>query len=64
MKYSLNQVKNIIEGLIQVNSIEFIGCGNHSEAFCINNEIVIKLPKHRKASNCLKTEMWVLRRLE
>lgn len=64
MKYSLEQVKSIIEKFIPVNSVEFIGYGNHSEAYCVNNEIVIKLPKHQKASECLKTEMRVLRGLE
>lgn len=64
MKYSLTQAKKIIEKSIPVRSIECIGYGNHSEAFCINREIVIKLPKHRKASNCLKTEIQVLRGLE
>lgn len=64
MKYSMEFVSDIVKEVISVNSIEFIGCGNHSEAFCINNEIVVKLPKHRKASECLKTEMHVLRGLE
>ena len=63
MKYSLEQAKDIISKSIQVNSLEFIGCGNHSEAFCVNHEIVIKLPKHRKASDCLNVEMQVLRGL-
>ena len=63
MKYSVEFVKDIVKNIMPINSIEFIGCGNHSEAFCINNEIVIKLPKHRKASDCLKTEMYVLRGL-
>lgn len=64
MKYSVELVKDIIKNIMPINSIEFIGCGNHSEAFCINNDIVIKLPKHRKASDCLKTEMHVMRGLE
>jgi len=64
MKYSPDQVKDIIKKSIQIDTIELIGSGNHSEAFCVNNEIVIKLPKHRKASDCLKTEMHVLRELE
>lgn len=64
MKYSIEQAKDIISKSIQVKSIEFIGCGNHSEAFCINNEMVLKLPKYRKASNCLKVEMQVLQGLE
>lgn len=64
MKYSIEQAKDIISKSIQVKSIEFIGCGNHSEAFCINNDMVIKLPKHRKASDCLKVEIQVLHGLE
>ena len=64
MKYSPEIVKDIIKESIQINTIEFIGSGNHSEAFCVNNDIVIKLPKHRKASECLKNEMHVLRKLE
>lgn len=64
MKYSLEQAERIIEKSIPINSIEFIGGGNHSDAYCVNNEMVIKLPKHRKASDCLKTEMQVLRGLE
>lgn len=64
MKYSIERARNIISKSIQVRSIEFIGCGNHSEAFCINNEMVVKLPKHRKASKCLKVEMQVLQGLE
>lgn len=64
MKYSVEFVSDIVKKMLPINSIEFIGCGNHSEAFCINTEIVIKLPKHRKASDCLKTEMKVPRGLE
>jgi len=64
MKYSLDQVRGIVEKSLKIDSIEFIGNGNHSEAFCVNDQIVIKLPKHRKASDCLKTEMHVLRGLE
>lgn len=64
MKYSLNQVKNLAESFLDVSSIAFMGSGNHSEAFCINDQMVIKLPKHRKASDCLKTEIRVLRGLE
>lgn len=64
MKYSIEQAKDIISKSIQVKSIEFIGSGNHSEAFCINNEMVIKLPKYRKASDHLKVEMRVLQGLE
>ena len=64
MRYSTDEVRDIIAGSIQVATIQPIGHGNHSEAFCVNGEIVVKLPKHRKASNCLKTEMLVLRGLK
>lgn len=40
MQYSLNQVHNIIGNSIQIDTIEFIGCGNDSEAFCVNDEAV------------------------
>lgn len=64
MKYSIEQAKDIISKSIRVKSIEFIGYGNHSEAFCVNDEMVMKLPKHRKASDRLKVEMRVLQGLE
>lgn len=64
MKYSIEQAKDIISKSIRVKSIEFIGSGNHSEAFCINSEMVMKLPKYRKASDHLKVEMKVLQGLE
>ncbi len=63
MKYSIEQVKDIISKSIQVKSIKFIGCGNDSEAFCVNNDLVIKLPKNSKASDRLKVEMQVLQGL-
>ncbi|MCI8633573.1 MAG: phosphotransferase [Lachnospiraceae bacterium] len=64
MNYSVEQAKEIISKSIQVRSVELIGCGNHSEAFCINDEMVMKLPKHQKASDCLKVEMQILRGLK
>lgn len=60
MKYTVEQVKQIIGNKIDIKNIEFIGAGNHCEAFCINGDFVIKLPKHKKASDCLKTEIKVL----
>jgi len=47
-----------------VKSVEFLGAGNHSEAFVINDEFVLKLPKHKKASRSLETEIKVLESLE
>lgn len=64
MTYTVAQVKDIIEKSMKINSINFIGSGNHSEAFCINENIVVKFPKHQRASECLKTEMKVLLGLE
>lgn len=64
MKYSTDKVRDIIKDSIQAATIHPIGYGNHSEAFCINEGIVVKFPKHRKASDCLKTEMRVLRGLD
>ncbi len=64
MKYSIEQAGDIASKSVRVRSVELIGRGNHSEAFCVNDEMIMKLPKHRKASDCLKTEIQVLRGLE
>lgn len=39
MKYSIEKVKQIIGNKIDIKSVEFLGAGNHSEAFCINENI-------------------------
>ena len=64
MQYSLDKVREIIKKYINIKTIKPIGSGNHSEAFCINDSIVVKLPKHKKASDCLKVEMQVLNGLQ
>lgn len=64
LKYSEVFAKSIIEKYIKVDSIKHIGSGNHSDAFVVNDDLVIKLPKHKKASDCLIDEMKVLRGLE
>ena len=64
LKYSEEFAKSIIEKCIKVDSIKHIGSGNHSDAFVVNDNLVIKLPKHKKASDCLIDEMKVLRGLE
>ena len=64
LKYSEEFAKSIIEKYIKVDSIKHIGSGNHSDAFVVNDNLVIKLPKHKKASDCLIDEMKVLRGLE
>ena len=64
MKYSIEKVKQIIGNKIDIKSVEFLGAGNHSEAFCINENLVIKLPKHKKASVCLEQETKVLKQIQ
>ena len=64
MKYSIENVKQIIGAKIDIHSVEFLGAGNHSEAFCINKNLVIKLPKHKKASACLEREIKVLEQIQ
>lgn len=64
MIYTLAQAADVIGREISIETLELIGQGNHSQAFCVNGEMVVKLPKHRKASQCLQTEIRVLRGLE
>lgn len=64
MKYSLPLVSNIAAKHLKVHSVNFVGSGDHSEAFCLNEDFVIKLPKHQEASDGLKTEIRTLRVLE
>ena len=64
MKYSIENAKKILSKSIDIYSIKQIGEGNHSQAFLINNNFVAKLPKHKKASNCLITEIKVLKALK
>lgn len=64
MKYSIEKVKKIIENKIGIQSVKFLGAGNHSEAFCINKNLVIKLPKHKKASACIEQEIKVLEQIQ
>lgn len=63
MKYSHEQVKQILKTHLEIESIETAGSGNHCEAFCVNNDMIVKLPKHKKASDCLKTKIKVLQKL-
>lgn len=64
MKYSIEKVRQIIGDKVKIQSIEFLGAGNHSEAFCINKNLVIKLPKYKKASGCIEKEIIVLECLQ
>ena len=64
MKYTIEDVKKILANKLKVKSVAFLGAGNHSEAFCVNDNLVIKLPKHKKASDCLQVEMKVLEGLQ
>lgn len=60
MKYDFAFVKNILENKIEILTLEHLGSGNHCDAFCINNNLVIKLPKNEKASKFLLNEIKVL----
>lgn len=51
MKYDFAFVKNILENKIEILTLEHLGSGNHCDAFCINNNLVIKLPKMKKQVN-------------
>ena len=64
MRYTIQNAKEIIQNAISVDAIKQIGEGNHSQAFLINNKFVVKLPKHKKASNCLYNEIKVLNALK
>ena len=48
VKYSEQFAKSIIEKYINVDSITQIDSGNHSDAFVVNDNLVIKLPKPLK----------------
>ncbi len=62
-KYTIEQIQPIIETIMDINKIEFIGNGNHSDAYCINNEIVFKFPRHKKASDCIEKEIIILEKI-
>lgn len=64
MKYSVDFAKTLAETYIQVKTISHIGSGNHSDAFLLNDKYVIKIPKHKTASDCLKKEIKVLKGIE
>ena len=63
MKYDISFVKTVLSNKINILSLEYIGSGNHCDAFCINNNLVIKMPKNEKASKCLLTEINILQYL-
>ena len=41
MKYSIEQAGDIASKSVRVRSVELIGRGNHSEAFCVNDEMIM-----------------------
>ena len=61
--YTYDDVYNILKDYTDVKKIEFAGEGNHSQAFTINDCYVVKLPKHKKASDCLTNEIFALKKL-
>jgi aminoglycoside phosphotransferase (APT) family kinase protein len=64
MKYTIKQIKPFIEKFIKIDKIDFIGRGEDSEAFCVNNDFVFKFPKHKNANDCLKNEILLLKQLQ
>ena len=64
MKYTIKQIKPFIEKYIKIDKIDFIGRGEDSEAFCVNNEFVFKFPKHKNANDCLRNEILLLKQLQ
>jgi hypothetical protein len=64
MKYTIRQIKPFIEKFIKIDKIDFIGRGEDSEAFCVNNEFVFKFPKHKNANDCLRNEILLLKQLQ
>ena len=64
IKYTIEQIKPFVEEFIKIENIEFCGYGDHSEAFCVNNGIIIKFPKNKEASDCLRNEIILLNNIQ
>jgi aminoglycoside phosphotransferase len=62
-KYTLKQIRPFVERFIKIDEIEFLGEGYHSEAFCVNKELVFKFPKNKYANVCLRKEIILLKQL-
>jgi aminoglycoside 2''-phosphotransferase len=62
-KYDIEEIRPYIEQFNSSGKVEFLGSGDHSDVFCINNKYVLKFPKHENANNCLKNEIALLKRL-
>ncbi len=64
---NLKAIKYILEHSIEgfkVDEIKIIGNGNDSYAYEVNNNVVFKFPRHKKASDNLVKEVQILRFLE
>jgi len=64
MKYSIDFVKEILSNHLNISSIEYLGSGNHSDAFLANKNLVAKFPKNNRANNSLIKEIELLKKLD
>jgi aminoglycoside phosphotransferase (APT) family kinase protein len=62
--YTIEQIKPFVKQFTNADKIEFIGCGDDSEAFCVNNEFVFKFPKHDDANISIKNEITLLKSIQ
>ncbi|MBN3490140.1 phosphotransferase [Acholeplasma equirhinis] len=64
MKYSIDFVKETLSNHLNITSIEYLGSGNHSDAFLVNKNLVAKFPKNNRANNSLIKEIELLKKLD
>ena len=62
--YTKDQVIPFIEKFTLIKNIKFIGSGDDSEAFCVNNEFIFKFPKHNNANISIKNEIKLLKNIQ
>ena len=62
--YTIEQIKHFIESFINFDNIEYCGSGDDSEAYCVNNNIVVKFPKNNIANKCIQNEIIILNELQ
>jgi len=59
--YTIEQIKPFVKQFTNADKIEFIGYGDDSEVFCVNNEFIFKFPKHDDANISIKNEITLLK---
>jgi aminoglycoside phosphotransferase (APT) family kinase protein len=63
-KYSVEQIQLLVESFIEIATIKYYNSGNDSDAFCINDEIIIKFPRNIKANIRLQNEIDTLKQIQ